>query len=203
MKILWLAIFFAVLVWSGLAPKDYLTWMLEVAPAVIGLAVLVYTRNSFPLSNLVYALILMHCVVLMVGGHYTYAEVPLLDYLQPVLGFERNNYDKLGHLMQGVVPAMVAREVLIRKNVITTEIWRNFFIVCFCLAFSAFYELLEWWVAIAIGSGSDAFLGTQGYEWDTQSDMAMALLGAVAALVFLSRIHDRQLRQVRLTKKGY
>ncbi|MFT6957532.1 MAG: putative membrane protein [Halieaceae bacterium] len=203
MKILWLAIFFAVLVWSGLAPKDYLTWMLEVAPAVIGLAVLVYTRNSFPLSNLVYALILMHCVVLMVGGHYTYAEVPLLDYLQPVLGFERNNYDKLGHLMQGVVPAMVAREVLIRKNVITTEIWRNFFIVCFCLAFSSFYELLEWWVAIAIGSGSDAFLGTQGYEWDTQSDMAMALLGAVAALVFLSRIHDRQLRQVRLTKKGY
>jgi putative membrane protein len=203
MKLLWLAIFFAVLVWSGIAPKDYFTWVLEVAPAVIGLAVLVYTRNSFPLSGLVYALVLMHCVVLMVGGHYTYAEVPLFDYLQPVLGFERNNYDKLGHFMQGFVPAMVAREILIRKNVLTTAAWRNFFIVCFCLAFSAFYELLEWSVAIAIGSGSDAFLGTQGYQWDTQSDMAMALLGAVAALVFLGRIHDRQLRQLRLTKRGY
>ncbi|MEH6515711.1 MAG: DUF2238 domain-containing protein [Halioglobus sp.] len=203
MKLLWLAIFFAVLVWSGIAPKDYFTWILEVAPAVIGLAALVYTRNSFPLSSLVYALVLMHCVVLMVGGHYTYAEVPLFDYLQPVLGFERNNYDKLGHFMQGFVPAMVAREILIRKNVLTTAAWRNFFIVCFCLAFSAFYELLEWSVAIAIGSDSDAFLGTQGYQWDTQSDMAMALLGAVAALVFLGRIHDRQLRQVRLTKRGY
>ena len=203
MKALWLVIFFTVLIWSGVAPRDYFTWVLEVAPAVIGFAVLVYTRNSFPLSSLVYALVLMHCVVLMVGGHYTYAEVPLFDFLQPVLGSERNNYDKLGHIMQGFVPAMVAREILIRKNVLTTAAWRNFFIVCFCLAFSAFYELLEWSVAIAIGSDSDAFLGTQGYQWDTQSDMAMALLGAVAALAFLGRIHDRQLRQVRLTKRGY
>ena len=203
MKALWLVIFFTVLIWSGVAPRDYFTWVLEVAPAVIGFAVLVYTRNSFPLSSLVYALVLMHCVVLMVGGHYTYAEVPLFDFLQPVLGSERNNYDKLGHIMQGFVPAMVAREILIRKTVVTTAAWRNFFIVCICLAFSAFYELIEWAVAIAIGSGSDAFLGTQGYQWDTQSDMAMALLGAVAALVFLGRIHDRQLRQLRLTKRGY
>jgi putative membrane protein len=203
MKALWLVIFFTVLIWSGVAPKDYFTWVLEVAPAVIGFAVLVYTRNSFPLSSLVYALVLMHCVVLMVGGHYTYAEVPLFDFLQPVLGSERNNYDKLGHFMQGFVPAMVAREILIRKTVVTTAAWRNFFIVCICLAFSAFYELIEWSVAIAIGSDSDAFLGTQGYQWDTQSDMAMALLGAVAALAFLGRIHDRQLRQVRLTKRGY
>ncbi len=203
MRILWLPIFFSVLVWSAIEPKDYFTWMLEVAPAVIGLIVLVATRKSFPLTSLLYTLILAHCVVLMVGGHYTYAEVPLFDWLKPVLGFERNNYDKVGHLMQGFVPAMIGRELLIRKNIVAGAAWRNFFIVCFCLAFSAFYELLEWWVAVAVGSGADAFLGTQGYEWDTQSDMAMALLGAVTALVLLGRLHDRQLRQLRLTKRGY
>ena len=129
----------------------------------------------------------------MIGGHYTYAEVPLFDYLKPLFGWERNNYDKLGHFMQGFVPAILAREILIRKAVMTSAPWRNLFVVSLCLAFSAFYELIEWWVAILTGTASEAFLGTQGYIWDTQSDMLWALLGAIAALVTLTRVHDRQL----------
>lgn len=194
MKAIWLIIFFVVLVWSGIDPKDYLTWVLEVAPAVIGLVVLAVTYKRFPLTPLLYALILVHCVVLMVGGHYTYAEVPLFDYLKPILGFERNNFDKLGHFLQGFVPALIAREILIRKAVIASAKWRNFFIVCFCLAFSAFYELIEWAVALMSGAGAEAFLGTQGYIWDTQSDMGFALVGAILALVLLSRLHDHQMQ---------
>jgi len=192
MRIAWLAIFFLTLIWSAMAPKDYGTWVLEAAPAVVGFAILAWTRNSFPLTQLVYGLILFHCVVLMVGAHYTYAEVPLFDHL----GTERNNYDKLGHFTQGFVPAMIARELLIRKEVVSGVAWRNFIIVCFCLAFSAFYELLEWLAAEAMGSSADAFLGTQGYAWDTQSDMALALLGAVVALLTLGRVHDRQLGRI-------
>ena len=135
--------------------------------------------------------------MLIVGGHYTYAEVPLFDYLKPVFGWERNNYDKLGHFMQGFVPAMLAREILIRCAVVASPAWRNLFIVSICLAFSAFYEMLEWGVALASGASSEAFLGTQGYIWDTQSDMAMALVGAIAALLALSSRHDRQLAQFR------
>jgi len=193
MKTAWLTVFFLVLGWSAVNPKDYLTWALEVAPAVIGLVVMAVTYNSFRLTPLLYFLILLHCIVLIVGGHYTYAEVPLFDYLQPILGFERNNYDKLGHFMQGFVPALIGREILIRKTVVASAAWRNFFIVCFCLAFSAFYELIEWAVAIAAGAGSQAFLGTQGYEWDTQSDMGFALLGSILALLLLARPHDHQL----------
>jgi putative membrane protein len=193
MKTAWLTVFFLMLGWSAVNPKDYLTWALEVAPAVIGLVVMAVTYNSFRLTPLLYFLILLHCIVLIVGGHYTYAEVPLFDYLQPILGFERNNYDKLGHFMQGFVPALIGREILIRKKVVASAVWSNFFIVCFCLAFSAFYELVEWAVAIAAGAGSEAFLGTQGYEWDTQSDMGFALLGSVLALLLLARPHDRQL----------
>jgi putative membrane protein len=196
MKLLWLAIFLTTLAWSAINPKDYATWVLEVAPAVIGLAVIALTYNSFRLTPLLYTLILAHCLVLMVGGHYTYAEVPLFDYLKPLFGFERNNYDKLGHFMQGFVPAIIAREILIRKNVVSSSAWRTLFILSICLAFSAFYELIEWLVAIVAGSSSEAFLGTQGYEWDTQSDMAMALLGAVSALLTLPRLHDKQLRQL-------
>ncbi len=196
MKIAWIITFFVVLVWSGIAPKDYPTWALEVSPAVIGLIVLAATYRSFPLTSLLYALILVHCIVLMVGGHYTYAEVPLFEYLKPILGFERNNFDKLGHFLQGFVPALITREILIRKAVIATARWRNFFIVCFCLAFSAFYELIEWLVAIVSGIGADAFLGTQGYVWDTQSDMAFALAGATVALALLGGIHDRQMRKL-------
>jgi putative membrane protein len=194
-KALWLLIFTGTLTWSGIGPKDYPTWALEVAPAIIALAALALTYNSFRLTPLVYWLILLHCLVLMVGGHYTYAEVPLFDTLKPLFGWERNNYDKLGHFMQGFVPAMLAREILIRKNVASSAAWRSFFIVCFCLAFSAFYELIEWWVALLAGASSEAFLGTQGYEWDTQSDMAYALLGTVCALLALGGLHDRQLRR--------
>ena len=196
MKIAWITIFLIVLVWSGINPKDTLTWALEVAPAVIGFAVLALSRHSFPLTPLLYALILLHMVVLMVGGHYTYAEVPLFDTIKPWFGFERNNYDKVGHFLQGFVPALIAREILIRKAVIESAYWRNFFTVCFCLAFSAFYELIEWWVAVISGTGAEAFLGTQGYVWDTQSDMAWALSGAILALVTLGRMHDRQLQNL-------
>ncbi|TDG15645.1 DUF2238 domain-containing protein [Seongchinamella unica] len=193
MRVLWLTVFLLTFIWSAIDPKELSTWALEVSPAIIGLAVLVSTRRSFPLTHLLYGLILLHCVVLMVGGHYTYAEVPLFEGL---FGAERNNYDKLGHFIQGFVPAMIARELLIRKRVVNGAAWRNFIIVCFCLAFSAFYELLEWLAAVMMGSSADAFLGTQGYQWDTQTDMAMALLGAVTALVSLGHIHDRQLEQL-------
>lgn len=194
---LWGAVFLAVLIWSGIEPKDRFTWFLEVAPAMAGAGVIAATRRTFPLTPLLYALILVHCIILMVGGHYTYAEVPLFDALKPVFGFERNNYDKVGHFAQGFVPAMIAREILIRKAVIADAGWRFFLIVCFCLAFSAFYELIEWWVALASGEGAEAFLGTQGDVWDTQSDMAFALLGAIVAQISLSRLHDRQLERLR------
>lgn len=195
MGYLWSVIFLAVLIWSGIAPKDYFTWFLEVSPAVIGAGLIFITRNSFRLTTLLFWLILLHCVVLMIGGHYTYAEVPLFDNL---FGAERNNYDKVGHFFQGFVPAMLAREIMLRKNVVNGAVWRNVLIVSVCLAFSAFYELIEWWVAAATGEGAEAFLGTQGYEWDTQSDMAFALLGAITALLTLSRCHDRQLLSVKL-----
>ena len=198
LKTLWLGIFAATLLWSGIHPKDYFTWFLEVAPALIGLVVLAFTYRSFPLTPLVYVLILFHCIILMVGGHYTYAEVPLFDWFKEWFGFERNNYDKVGHFVQGFVPAMIAREILIRKAIINGRGWMNFFIVSFCLAFSALYELIEWAVAEFSGTSAEAFLGTQGYVWDTQSDMALALLGAVVALVVLGRWHDRQLTVCRL-----
>ncbi len=193
-RVAWIAIFVIVLVWSGVGPMDYFIWALEVLPAVIGAAVLWSTRDSFPLTSLTYVLVLIHCIILIVGGHYTYAEVPLGDWVRDLFDLSRNNYDKLGHFAQGFVPAIVAREVLIRLSVIKSKRWRDFFIVCLCLAISAFYELIEWWVAVLTGEGADAFLGTQGYVWDTQSDMALAMLGAVLALLILGRLHDRQLQ---------
>ena len=193
-RAIWIGIFLAVLVWSGISPKDYPTWFLEVFPALLGGAVLWYTRETFPLTRLVYVLILFHCIVLMVGGHYTYAEVPLFDWLRDTFDLQRNNYDKVGHFVQGFVPAMVAREIVIRHRVFNYAGWRDFFIVSFCLGFSAFYELIEWVVALASAEAADAFLGTQGYVWDTQSDMAYAMIGAIVALALLGRIHDRQLR---------
>ncbi len=192
--LLWLVIFFAVLTWSAINPKDFVTWVLEVAPAIIGFGVLAWTYKTFPLTPLVYILILIHCVILMVGGHYTYAEVPLFDTLREFFDGSRNNYDKVGHFAQGFVPVMVAREIVIRKNVFNSKGWMNFFIVCFVLAFSAFYELLEWAVAVISDEAAESFLGTQGYIWDTQSDMAWALFGAILALVLLSRYHDKALK---------
>jgi putative membrane protein len=197
MRNLWLAIFFATLIWSGINPKDTLTWILEVVPAVVGFFVLLATRRIFPLTPLVYTLILFHCIILMVGGHYTYAEVPLFDWLRDWFDLERNNYDKVGHFVQGFVPAVVAREILLRRQVISGKGWLAFLVVSVCLAISAFYELIEWWVALLSGESAEAFLGTQGYIWDTQSDMMYALTGAVLALLLLSRWHDEQLRRYR------
>jgi len=194
-RLAWIAVFLAVLIWSGIGPKDYPTWGLEVAPAVIGGIVLWFTRDRFPLTTLVYVLLLIHCVILMVGGHYTYAEVPLGEWVREAFDGSRNNYDKVGHFVQGFIPAIVARELVIRFGVFNSDRWRNFFIVCFCLALSAFYELIEWWVALLSEEAADAFLGTQGYVWDTQSDMGWALFGALSALVLLGRLHDRQLRE--------
>ena len=191
----WIAIYAGALLWSGFDPKDTVTWMLEVAPAVIAAIVLLVTRRTFPLTRLAYVLILVHCVILMIGGHYTYAEVPAGDWFRDLFDPPRNNYDKLGHLAQGFVPAIVTREVVIRLQVFNSAAWRNFFIVCFCLAVSAFYELIEWWVALLSDEAADAFLGTQGYAWDTQSDMFLALIGAVLALALLGRVHDGQLAE--------
>ena len=196
MRNLWLIIFFATLVWSGIHPKDFLTWVLEVMPAVIGFVVLVVTRHKFPLTSLAYILILVHCVILMVGGHYTYAEVPLFDWIRDWLSLERNNYDKVGHFVQGFVPAIIAREILVRNVVIVGKGWLSFIVVCVCLAISAFYELIEWWVALMSEEAAESFLGTQGYIWDTQSDMLYALTGAIVALVLLPRLHDRQIKLV-------
>jgi putative membrane protein len=192
----WLFIFFAVFIWSLINPKDLFTWFLEVFPAMVALIVLALTYKNFKLTPLVYSLILIHCIILMVGGHYTYAQVPFFDFIKEFFQQERNDYDKLGHLAQGFIPAMIAREIIIRKSIIPIEAWRNFFILCFCLGFSAFYELVEWWVAIFTNEAANDFLGTQGYIWDTQSDMAWALFGAILALVFLRKYHDTQLKKI-------
>lgn len=193
----WLAIYLLVLGWSMYHPADLFTWALEVFPALLGLAVLLLTRHRFALTPLAYWLVLAHCIILMVGGHYTYAGVPLFDRLGELFGWTRNNYDKLGHFAQGFVPALLAREVLVRKAVVNGRDWLNFLVVCFCLALSAGYELLEWGVAAWTGTAADAFLGTQGYLWDTQSDMGWALTGAVLSLLLLARVHDAQLARLR------
>lgn len=189
----WLGIFSGVLGWSGWRPHDYPTWWLEVSPALIALFILAVTRERFPLTPLAYVLILLHAVILMVGGHYTYAEVPAGEWVREWVGGARNNYDKLGHLAQGFVPAIIAREVLIRHHVLARRGWLSLFVISLCLAVSALYELIEWWVAQLSAQAAESFLGTQGYVWDTQSDMFYALLGAVAALALLGRWHDRQL----------
>ena len=198
----WLALYGLALAWSAIEPKDRFTWWLEVSPALIGLAVLAVTWERFPLTRLVYWLILVHCIVLFIGGHYTYAEVPLFDWIRDQFHLQRNNYDKVGHFAQGFVPAMIARELLIRLKVVNGAAWRNLFILSFVLAFSAFYELVEWWVALASGDDAVAFLATQGDPWDTQSDMLLALIGGVTALLLLGRIHDRQLEAFHAEKRG-
>lgn len=194
-KTLWVAVFAAVLTWSGIDPYDRYTWLLEVLPALIGAAVLAVTWRRRPLTPLVFWLILGHCLILMVGGHYTYARVPLFDWIASASGSARNDFDKLGHFAQGFVPALIARELLLRLAVVNGRRWLAFLVVCFCLALSAAYELVEWLVALLSKQAADAFLGTQGYIWDTQTDMAWALFGAIAALLALGRIHDRQLRR--------
>jgi len=181
-------------VWSLIRPHDYFTWFLEVFPAIIGFVLLAATYRKFPLTPLLYTLVILHAAILIIGGHYTYAEVPLGFWMEKVFDTARNDYDRIGHFAQGFVPAILAREILIRKNVVRSRGWLYFIIVSICLAFSALYELFEWRVAVASGSSADAFLGTQGDVWDTQEDMATALIGALLAPLLLGRIHDRQLR---------
>ena len=192
-KILWIVIFVSVFIWSVIEPKDYFIWLLEVFPAIIAIIILAATEHKFPLTTLTYVLILLHCIILMIGGHYTYAEVPLFDWLKESFNWSRNNYDKIGHLAQGFFPAIIAREILVRTSPLQPSKWLFFIVVSVCLAISAFYELIEWWVAIAAGYEAEAFLATQGYEWDTQSDMFLALLGAIAAQLMLNRLHNKQL----------
>lgn len=184
-----LAVCAAVLVWSGIEPKDRATWFLEVAPAVAGIGVLAWFYHSFRMTDLAYVLAAAFAILMMVGGHYTYAEVPAFDW-----GIGRNHFDRLGHILQGVVPAIIAREVLLRNHVIARRGWLFFVVVTICLSISAFYELVEWWVALISDEAAASFLGTQGDNWDTQWDMFLALCGAVTALLTLSRFHDRQLR---------
>ncbi len=186
----------AVLAWSGVAPRDRFVWFLEVLPVFLGLAALLLTFRRFPLTSLAYTLIAAHMVILAVGGHYTYAEMPLFNALRDTFGLARNHYDRVGHVFQGFEPAIVAREILLRLQVVRGRGWVAFLSVCVCLALSAFYELLEWWVAVASGSAAVAFLATQGDVWDTQWDMFLALCGAMAALALLGRLHDRQLARL-------
>ena len=182
-----------VLLWSGIAPHDRATWWLEVAPVLIGLAILIPTYGRFPLTSLLYWLLVIHAIILMVGGHYTYARVPAGFWVQEWLDLSRNHYDRLGHLAQGFVPAILAREILLRTSPLRPGKWLFVITTCICLAFSAFYEMLEWWTALIGGDGAEDFLGTQGDMWDTQWDMFLALLGAMAAQLLLGRMHDRAL----------
>ena len=186
----------ALLLLSGIAPRDRYTWVLEVAPILVGVPVLVLTRRRFPLTSLAYVLIFVHACILMLGGHYTYAEVPLGFWIRDAFGFARNHYDRIGHFAQGFVPAILAREILIRKTPLKAGGWLFFLVTCVCLAISACYEFIEWWTAVASGSAADAFLGTQGDPWDTQWDMFLCLLGALTAQLTLSRLHDRQLARL-------
>ena len=181
------------LVWSGMHPHDRFTWWLEVAPIFLGVPALVWLYPRLRLTPLTYTLVWVHCLILMLGGHYTYAQVPLGFWMERWFGFTRNHYDRIGHLAQGFIPAMLAREIFIRRSPLAGSRWLPFMVICFCLAFSAFYELVEFWTALAEGSAATDFLGTQGDPWDTQWDMMLALIGAIVSLLLLSQVQDRQL----------
>jgi putative membrane protein len=185
-----------VFVWSAWRPYDRLTWWLEVAPGIIGGLILIFTYSSFRFSTLVYTFIALHMMILFVGGHYTYARVPLFNWIQPVFGWHRNHFDRLGHFAQGFVPALIARELFVRLRIVTSGGWRFAIIILLCMGISALYELIEWATALLAGSASTAFLGTQGDIWDTQEDMFMALIGVTCALLLMSRWQDRQMRQL-------
>lgn len=185
----------AVLVWSGINPHDRTTWWLEVVPVLIATPVLFLTRKRFPLTALAYRLIFVHAVILMVGGHYTYARVPIGFWVQELLSLGRNHYDRLGHLAQGFVPAIIAREILIRTSPLRSGKWLPVVVTAICLAISAIYEFIEWWAALLGGSAATDFLGTQGDVWDTQWDMFLAFCGAMLAQLLLSRLHNRQLQR--------
>jgi putative membrane protein len=208
-RLIWFfALLIPVIVWSWIAPHDRFTWWLEAGPVLVAAGLIVALRTRFPLSTLLLVLAWVHCVVLLVGAHYTYALVPAFDWLREVTDGTRNNYDKLGHFVQGLVPAILTREILLRTSPLRDRgdgkpsRWLGFVVVSVCLAFSAFYELIEWWVAELSGEGAESFLGTQGYVWDTQSDMAWALAGALGAVSMLARIHDRSLAKVLAARAG-
>ncbi|MEN6391614.1 MAG: DUF2238 domain-containing protein [Syntrophomonas sp.] len=191
-----LAIVLGVLTWSGIGPHDRFTWFLEVAPVLIGMLVIFITYKKFPLSNLLYVLIAIHMIILMIGGHYTYAEVPLFNWLRDAFDLSRNHYDRVGHFAQGFIPALVAREILLRLSPLQRGKLLSFIIVCICLAISAAYELIEFGMSVATGTAADAFLGSQGDVWDSQKDMLMCLIGAITALFTIPRFHDRSLQKL-------
>jgi putative membrane protein len=193
---IYIVLFLIGLLLSAIQPKEYFTWFLEVLPAILGFFILIFTFKKFQFTNYTYFFIILHCIILFIGGHYTYAEVPFFEWIKETFEQSRNNYDKVGHFAQGFVPAMIIRELFIRKNVIANTSYFNFIIVSICLAISAAYEWIEWWVSISTGEGGDAFLGTQGYVWDTQSDMLLATIGAVCMVLFFSKSQNKAILNV-------
>jgi len=199
-KYLALLILFVIgFVLSGIQPHDYFTWILEVLPGIVGLVVLILTFKKFQFTYLTYIFILVHCYILFVGGHYTYAQVPLFDWIKEVFHQSRNNYDKVGHFAQGFIPAMVVRELFVRLKIVKGGNWLTFLTVCVCMTISACYEVFEWLVAVMSGQSSEAFLGTQGDVWDTQSDMLFALIGATCMVLFVSKIQDKYIQKITVT----
>lgn len=188
------------LIWSGIYPHDFLTWILEVFPSIIGINVLLFTHKKFNFTFLTYSFILIHCYILFIGGHYTYSEVPLFDWIKDVFHQNRNNYDKVGHFAQGFIPAMIVRELLIRLEILKNKGWISFLTICVCITISVFYEFLEWFIAVISGESADSFLGTQGYIWDTQSDMLFATIGAICMIVLFSNIQDREIKKFNSIK---
>jgi putative membrane protein len=195
--LLLLILFFLGLGVSAIHPHDYFTWFLEVFPALIGLVVLVLTYKRFQFSYLTYCMILVHCYILFIGGHYTYAEVPAFNWIRETFHQTRNNYDKVGHFTQGFVPAMITRELFIRLHVMEKKSWMAFLTVCVCTTISVLYEFLEWFVATVSGASGDSFLGTQGYIWDTQSDILYAMIGAICMVVFFGKIQDKAVESLK------
>lgn len=191
-----LLVYALVFIWSAISFHDAFTWFLEVLPAVIGLVILFGTYSKFCFTRIAYILILIHAIILMVGGHYTYAEVPLFDWIKEIFDLERNHYDRVGHFAQGFIPAIVAREILLRSSPLQPGKWLFFIVVCICMTLSVSYEFIEWWVALATGTDADAFLGTQGDIWDTQWDMAFATVGAILSQTLLGNAHDRALKSI-------
>ena len=193
---IYLIIFLVVAVRSGVGAYETGLWFMEAGICIVGVIILSFTYKRFQFTDLTYTFILIHLIILFVGAHYSYARVPLFDWIREVFDQSRNNYDKVGHFAQGFIPAMIAREIIVRLDVVRKKSWIPFFVVCICMAISAFYEFIEWWVAVLSGDGADDFLGMQGYEWDTQSDMLCATIGAICMLIFFSKLQDKQIQKL-------
>jgi len=194
--LLLLALLFMVMIWSAISHFDYFTWFLEAIPTILAITVLALTFKRFRFTNMTYFFIFIHCCILLVGAKYTYAEVPLFNHIQEYFGHARNNYDKIGHFAQGFIPAIVVRELLVRLEILNRKSWLAFIVISVCLSISALYELFEWMVAALTGQSAEDFLGTQGYEWDAQSDMLFAAIGAICMLLFLSKVHDKAIKKM-------